>query len=62
MKHPLRLAAACAVALLAAVVVPSAASKDVDAAFQAFWDARSPQDAAKLVRDIVATGVTFDDA
>jgi len=62
MKHPARLAAVCAVALLAAAVVPSAASKDVDAAFQAFWDARSPQDAAKLVRDIVATGVTFDDA
>jgi poly(3-hydroxybutyrate) depolymerase len=62
MKRALQFAAACAVALLAAAVVPSAASKDVDAAFQAFWNARSPQDAAKLVRDIVATGVTFDDA
>jgi hypothetical protein len=62
MKHALRLASACAVALLAAAAVPSAAANDVDAAFQAFWDARSPQDAAKLVRGIVATGVTFDDA
>jgi len=38
------------------------AAKDVDAAFLAFWDARTPQDAAKKVADVVASGVTFDDA
>ena len=41
---------------------PAAASKDVDAALQAFWTRSRPQDAEKLVRDIVASGVTFDEA
>src|SRR5690348_4698696 len=62
MKHALRLASTCGIALLAVAAVPSAAPKDVDAAFQAFWAARSPQDAAKVVGDIAAAGATFDDA
>jgi len=55
---------ACAIVLLvaAATIAPAAASKDVGAAFKAFWDATSPQDAARAVPDIVSSGVTFDDA
>ncbi len=34
----------------------------VDAAFQKFWDARSPADAAKLVDMVLQSGVTYDDA
>ena len=57
-----RFASACALAFLAATIAPSAASKDVDAAFKAFWEAKSPRDAAMAVPDIVASGVTFDTA
>jgi len=32
------------------------------AAFERFWAAESPAAAARLVDDIVKTGVTFDDA
>ena len=45
------------VALMGAAGPPS-----IDAAFQKFWDARSPQDAAKAGPDIVSSGVTFADA
>jgi len=62
MKRTGRLFSACAIAFLAATLAPSAAGKDVESAFSAFWSARSPQDAAKLVPDIVASGVAFDDA
>jgi hypothetical protein len=41
---------------------PQAAAKDADAAFTAFWDARTPREAAKTVPDIVASGVSFDEA
>ena len=52
----------CSIALVATMLAPAAAGKDVDAVFKAFWDARTPQDAAKVVPDIVASGVSFDDA
>jgi hypothetical protein len=57
-----RLACACALAGLAATVAASAASAEIDRAFSAFWAAPTSQDAAKLVPDIVRTGVTFEDA
>ena len=57
-----RLFFAFVVVLLAATLVPSAAGRDVDTLFKAFWDAHSPQDAAKIVPDIVGSGITFDDA
>jgi acetyl esterase/lipase len=38
------------------------AAKDIDAAFAAFWEARTPQEAARRVPDVVASGVSFDDA
>jgi len=57
-----RLLLLSAIPLLAATLVTSAAAKDVDTVFKAFWDARTPQDAAKLVPDIVGSGVAFDDA
>ncbi len=34
----------------------------IDAAFQKFWDARSPKEATKLVDAVLKTGVTFEDA
>ena len=61
-----RLAAACALALLAATMAPAIAREGaadaVDSAFRAFWDASTPQDAAKEVPRIVGSGVSFDDA
>jgi hypothetical protein len=48
--------------LLAATLSPSVSAKDVDALFKAFWEAHTPQDAAKIVPDIVGSGVAFDDA
>jgi poly(3-hydroxybutyrate) depolymerase len=61
MKHAVRSASAFALAFLAVTTVPSAAQKDIDAAFEAFWEARTPQDAARLVPDIVSSGVSFDE-
>src|SRR5215831_5562622 len=53
-------------ASLALVVIAIAARAEspspADAAFQKFWDARSPSDAAKLVDGIVKSGVSYDDA
>ena len=48
--------------LLAATLSPTVSAKDVDAVFKAFWEARTPQDAAKIVPDIVGSGVVFNDA
>ncbi len=50
---------ASALAILVAAIAPSAAPGDV---FRAFWDARNPQAAAKLVPDVVRSGVSFDEA
>jgi acetyl esterase/lipase len=52
-------------ALAYSATMPGAAvgaANDVDAAFKAFWDARSPQDAAKLIPGLLASGVSFDEA
>ena len=69
MKSP-RLPAIALVASAFAVSVPRAvnvtaqtqAPTTVDAAFQKFWDAKSPSDASKLVDTVLKTGVTYDDA
>jgi hypothetical protein len=65
----LRLASCALVAAAAAAVAPHAAGiavaqtpTTVDVAFEKFWDARSPSDAAKLVEAVLKTGVTYDDA
>jgi hypothetical protein len=65
----LRLASFALAATAAAVVAPRAVGvaraqspTAVDAAFQKFWDAKSPSDAAKLVDAVLKTGVTYDDA
>ena len=52
---------ACAVPFLVTALVVAQA-QGVDAAFKRFWEARTPQDAARVVADIVATGVSFDQA
>jgi hypothetical protein len=51
---------ACALPALAAVLLGQ--SKGVDAAFKRFWDAGAPQDAARAIPDIVASGIDFDGA
>jgi poly(3-hydroxybutyrate) depolymerase len=51
----------CAAACLAATLTLFAGA-DVDAIFKAFWDAPSPRDAARIAPDIVASGVSFDEA
>jgi len=55
---------ACVLAGLAAAasIAASADSADVDRAFGAFWAARNAQEAAKLVPDVVRSGVTVDEA
>ena len=59
----IRFTAALALVFVAARA-PSAApeSTGADAAFAAFWEARSPQEAAKLVQRIVESGIGFDEA
>ena len=46
---------------LGATLLPAAAPPTPDAAFQKFWDARNPQDAAKAAQALVGSGVTFDE-
>ena len=70
----MKLTRAAAVAAVATAIVsitvmagggqsPSAAgSASIDAAFQKFWDAKSPADAARQVDAVVKTGVTYDEA
>jgi acetyl esterase/lipase len=57
-----RLAFVSILALLAATAAASAASADIDAAFKAFWAARTPQEAAKVVPDLLRSGVTVEEA
>jgi dienelactone hydrolase len=45
---------------VAAAATANGADENVDDALAAFWDARSPIDAEKVVARIVATGVDFD--
>ena len=40
----------------------SAVPGNIDAAFQKFWDAKSPADAAKQVEAVMKTGGTYDEA
>jgi hypothetical protein len=48
---------------LGCVLAASAAPPpSVDAAFEKFWSARSPQDAAKAAQSVLASGVSFNDA
>jgi acetyl esterase/lipase len=59
----IRLVLMCAVVYSATTTGGAAgAANDVDAAFKAFWDARSPQDVAKLIPGLIASGVSFDEA
>ena len=62
MKRAIRLLSVCSIPVLAATLVHSAAGKDVDAVFKSFWEARNPQDAAKVIPDLIASGVSFDEA
>jgi acetyl esterase/lipase len=64
-----RLASAIAVAVTALFVAgplllhgQSPAAATIDTAFQKFWDARSPAEAARLVDAVIKSGVTYEDA
>ncbi len=48
--------------LLAAAASGRAAPPSVDAAFQKFFDARNPDEAAKSAQRVISSGVTFDEA
>ncbi|HTK28292.1 MAG TPA: hypothetical protein VL309_02010 [Vicinamibacterales bacterium] len=45
-----------------AVALAARAPEGADAAFQRFWDARSPQDAARAIDGILKSGIGFDEA
>jgi hypothetical protein len=63
MKHAsVRLVLAGALTVAAAIHLGFAATDDVAAAFNAFWAARNPQDAARLIPEIVKSGVSVADA
>jgi hypothetical protein len=46
----------------AAGTMAGSAAQDVDALFKAFWAARNPQEATKLIPEIVKSGVSVPDA
>ena len=48
--------------LIAIAAAAGVAPPSVDAAFQRFWDARTPADAGKATHDVVNSGVTFAEA
>ncbi len=63
MRHPsLRLAAGVALGCLILVRTPWAAAGDVEAAFRRFWATRSREEAARLVPEMLNSGVTFAEA
>jgi hypothetical protein len=41
---------------------PSAAARGADEAFSKYWSAQNPSNAAKIVPDVLKSGVTFDEA
>ncbi len=49
-------------ALLLVVATSILASNSIDTAFQKFWNARNPNEAAKAIGDIAKSGVTFEEA
>src|SRR5262245_17016982 len=59
----LRTVATFIVVLTVAASMKSAGqSARTDTAFQKFWTAKSPAEAAKATTDLIKSGVTFDDA
>jgi predicted esterase len=57
-----RIASAFAVVALVFSLLPALAQNRLDAEFQKFWAARSPNEAERLVEGILKTGITFDEA
>src|SRR5262245_20033403 len=55
-------AAIVATALVFSSVHAQSPSTRIDAAFQKFWSAGSPEEAERLADDVVKSGVTFDEA
>jgi len=45
-----------------AFITAGAAPLGIDGAFQIFWDARNPDEAAKAAQSVVSSGVSFDEA
>src|SRR5262245_52590309 len=44
------------------VAVQGQAPSSLDTAFQKFWDAKSPAEAARVVDGVIKSGVTYEDA
>jgi pimeloyl-ACP methyl ester carboxylesterase len=63
MRAALRRSGSAAVLAAAIAVAAGAAPPPIaDAAFQKFWSARNPDDAAKAAAGVVSSGITFEDA
>jgi poly(3-hydroxybutyrate) depolymerase len=54
--------AAILISVLVSGLQAQNAANRIDAAFQKFWDAKSPEEAVRLVDDVLKSGVTFEEA
>src|SRR5438874_1009123 len=54
--------AAVGVLLFLSSLHAQVANNRIDAAFQKFWSAKSPDEAERYIEDVVKSGVTFDEA
>ena len=61
MKFALRLAGIVTLLFISTLAAQNGAGR-IDAAFQKFWSATSPDEAERFVDDVIKSGVTFDDA
>jgi hypothetical protein len=48
--------------ILAFALLLQANTNRIDAAFQKFWVAASPEDAEHYIEDVIKSGVSFDEA
>jgi hypothetical protein len=62
MKRAKAALAAIVSCLVFTVVYAQTPAGRIDGAFQKFWNATSPEDAARFVDDVVKSGVTFEEA
>src|SRR5205823_9467051 len=62
LRYYIRAMKSLAAAALAVAVSAIAQTPAVDAAFQKFWDAKSPAEALKQIDAVLKSGVTYDDA
>src|SRR4029453_4042353 len=61
MKFALRIAGTATLLFFSTLSAQNGTGR-IDAAFQKFWSATSPDEAERFVDDVIKSGVTFDDA